>query len=25
MRVFRECMKVPAFDKAQPDKQPDKE
>lgn len=25
MRVFDECMKVPAFDAAQPDKQPDKE
>jgi len=25
MRVFGECMKLPAFDKAQPEKQPDKE
>ncbi len=25
MRVFAECMMLPAFDKAQPDKQPDKE
>ena len=25
MRVFGECMKVPAFDAAQPDKQPDRE
>lgn len=25
MRIFGECMKLPAFDKAQPDKQPDKE
>ncbi|MBI3453838.1 MAG: maleylacetoacetate isomerase [Rhodospirillales bacterium] len=25
MRVFEECMKLPAFDRAQPDKQPDRE